>query len=94
MPKPLKALIRNDKELIVVGDRVLVKAEDGEERTKVGLYLPSTAIDSQAGPAWDWRSVDASLSGMGAASGLNPSPGLDPHSTSHCLPSEGTNSPK
>ena len=41
-------MIRNDKELIVVGDRVLVKVEDGEERTKVGLYLPSTAIDSQA----------------------------------------------
>jgi co-chaperonin GroES (HSP10) len=41
-------MIRNDKELIVVGDRVLVKAEDGEERTKVGLYLPSTAMDSQA----------------------------------------------
>ena len=37
-----------DKRLIVVGDRVLVKVEDGEERTKVGLYLPSTAIDSQA----------------------------------------------
>jgi co-chaperonin GroES (HSP10) len=34
--------------LIVVGDRVLVKVEDGEERTKVGLYLPPTAIDSQA----------------------------------------------
>jgi chaperonin GroES len=41
-------MIRNDKELIVVGDRVLVKVEDGEERTKVGLYLPSTALDSQA----------------------------------------------
>ena len=41
-------MIRNDKELIVVGDRVLVKVEDGEERTKVGLYLPSSAIDSQA----------------------------------------------
>ena len=41
-------MIRNDKELIVVGDRVLVKCEDGEERTKVGLYLPSTALDSQA----------------------------------------------
>ena len=37
-----------DKRLIVVGDRVLVKVEDGEERTKVGLYLPSTAIDAQA----------------------------------------------
>jgi co-chaperonin GroES (HSP10) len=41
-------MIRNDKELIVVGDRVLVQLEDGEERTKVGLYLPSTAVDSQA----------------------------------------------
>ena len=41
-------MIRNDKELIVVGDRVLVKVEEGEERTSVGLYLPSTAIDNQA----------------------------------------------
>ncbi len=41
-------MIRNDKELIVVGDRVLVQVEEGEERTKVGLYLPSTAMDSQA----------------------------------------------
>jgi co-chaperonin GroES (HSP10) len=39
---------RNQKQLIVVGDRVLVKVEEGEERTKVGLYLPSTAVDSQA----------------------------------------------
>ena len=39
---------RNHKELIVVGDRVLVKVEEGEERTNVGLYLPPTAIDSQA----------------------------------------------
>ena len=36
------------KQLIVVGDRVLVQPEDGEERTKVGLYLPPTAVDSQA----------------------------------------------
>jgi chaperonin GroES len=39
---------RGHKHLIVVGDRVLIKVEDGEERTKVGLYLPPTAIDSQA----------------------------------------------
>ena len=38
----------NSKRLIVVGDRVLVKTGDGEQRTKVGLYLPPTAIDSQA----------------------------------------------
>jgi len=36
------------KELIVVGDRVLVKVEEGEERTNVGLYLPPTALDNQA----------------------------------------------
>ena len=41
MPKP-------QKRLFVVGDRVLVKLEDGEQRTKVGLYLPPTAIDNQA----------------------------------------------
>ena len=39
---------KRDKELIVVGDRVLVKVEEGEERTNVGLYLPSTAVDNQA----------------------------------------------
>ena len=39
---------KNDKRLIVVGDRVLIRVEEGEERTKVGLYLPSTALDSQA----------------------------------------------
>lgn len=39
---------RQHKKLIVVGDRVLVKPEEGEERSKVGLYLPPTAVDSQA----------------------------------------------
>jgi co-chaperonin GroES (HSP10) len=37
-----------NKELIVVGDRVLVRIQDGEERTNVGLYLPPTAVDNQA----------------------------------------------
>lgn len=36
------------KKLVVVGDRVLVRPEEGEERTNVGLYLPPTAIDRQA----------------------------------------------
>ena len=39
---------KGTKELFVVGDRVLVRAEEGEERTNVGLYLPPTAVDSQA----------------------------------------------
>ena len=36
------------RKLIVVGDRVLIEPEEGEERSKVGLYLPATAVDSQA----------------------------------------------
>jgi chaperonin GroES len=36
------------RNLIVVGDRVLVVPGEGEERTNVGLYLPPTAIDHQA----------------------------------------------
>jgi co-chaperonin GroES (HSP10) len=35
------------KQLILVGDRVLIAPEEGEERTRVGLYLPATAVDSQ-----------------------------------------------
>jgi chaperonin GroES len=41
-------MIKHDKELIVVGDRVLVRCEEGEERTNVGLYLPPTAVENQA----------------------------------------------
>lgn len=40
--------MKQHKRLIVVGDRVLVKIEDGEQRSKVGLYLPPTAVDNQA----------------------------------------------
>lgn len=39
---------KKNKELIVVGDRVLVAIESGEERSTVGLYLPPTAVDNQA----------------------------------------------
>ena len=35
------------KRLIVVGDRVLIAPEQGEERTNVGLYLPATALESR-----------------------------------------------
>jgi co-chaperonin GroES (HSP10) len=35
------------KQLLLVGDRVLITPEDGDERTRVGLYLPATAIDAQ-----------------------------------------------
>jgi chaperonin GroES len=42
------AMRKKNKELIVVGDRVLVSIEEGEERSSVGLYLPPTAVDNQA----------------------------------------------
>jgi co-chaperonin GroES (HSP10) len=45
-PAPEEAVQKNNKKLIVVGDRVLVKLEDGDERTRVGLYLPPTAVDA------------------------------------------------
>lgn len=38
----------NRKRLIVVGDRILVTPEEGEERSRVGLYLPPSAVDNQA----------------------------------------------
>ena len=39
---------KGTKELLVVGDRVMVRTEEGEERTNVGLYLPPSAVDNQA----------------------------------------------
>src|SRR3989475_13215180 len=35
------------KRLIVVGDRVLLAPEEGDERTNVGLYLPATALEGR-----------------------------------------------
>ena len=41
------------KKLIVVGDRILVRPEQGEERTGAGLYLPQTAVSArQAQGGW------------------------------------------
>jgi co-chaperonin GroES (HSP10) len=35
----------NNKKLLVVGDRVLVTPEKGQDRTRVGLYLPPAAVE-------------------------------------------------
>jgi len=44
---------RLKKELIVVGDRLLIRPEEGEERTNSGLILPQTAVASrQARGGW------------------------------------------
>lgn len=40
-------MLRGDKELLVVGDRVLIRVDEVEERTEVGLYLPPTAIEKE-----------------------------------------------
>lgn len=36
------------RRLIVMGDRVLISPVEGEERTKVGLYLPQTVVEKEA----------------------------------------------
>ncbi len=38
---------RGNKELLVVGDRVLIKAEQSERMTKVGLYLPANVVEKE-----------------------------------------------
>ena len=40
---PTKLMEFPRKQLLVVGDRVLITPEDGDDRTRVGLYLPPTA---------------------------------------------------
>jgi co-chaperonin GroES (HSP10) len=35
------------RELHVVGDRVLIAPDESDERTRVGLYLPATAVEGQ-----------------------------------------------
>jgi chaperonin GroES len=39
---------RRKKRLIVIGDRVLIRPDDGDDRTAVGLYLPQTVLDKDA----------------------------------------------
>ncbi len=34
--------------LLVVGDRVLIEPDEGEERTEVGLYLPKWAVEKES----------------------------------------------
>ena len=33
------------EEIIIVGDRVLIRPDDGERQTQTGLYLPATVVD-------------------------------------------------
>jgi len=36
-----------EKEILVIGDRVLIKPDNPEGRTKVGLYLPQTVTEKE-----------------------------------------------
>ena len=36
---------KGKRRLIVMGDRILISPDEGEERTKVGLYLPQTVLN-------------------------------------------------
>jgi chaperonin GroES len=38
---------RGNQELLVVGDRVLIKPEQKERMTKVGLYLPANVVEKE-----------------------------------------------
>jgi len=40
-------MARLKRKLIVVGDRILVRPEEGEETTRAGLYLPQTAVSAR-----------------------------------------------
>jgi co-chaperonin GroES (HSP10) len=42
-----------NKEILPVGDRVLIKPDNPDERTKVGLYLPQTVVEKE--PVWSGR---------------------------------------
>jgi chaperonin GroES len=43
----MKLMKKGSKELLVVGDRVLVTAAKAETRTKVGLYLPPGVVEKE-----------------------------------------------
>jgi chaperonin GroES len=40
-------MIRIKKEMIVVGDRVLLRLDEGQDKTKSGLYLPATVREKE-----------------------------------------------
>lgn len=44
------------RQLLVLGDRVLIEPESAQERTRVGLYLPQTVVDKE--PVMSGRIVE------------------------------------
>ena len=35
------------EDIIIIGDRVLIRPQDGEKQTQSGLYLPATVVDKE-----------------------------------------------
>ncbi len=40
-------IAKEGQQLLVLGDRVLIKPENATERTEVGLYLPQTVLEKE-----------------------------------------------
>jgi co-chaperonin GroES (HSP10) len=36
-----------NKQVIVVGDRVLIRPDEGEKKSAAGLYLPASVLEKQ-----------------------------------------------
>jgi len=36
-----------NKQILVVGDRVLIRPDKGEKKSKAGLYLPPSVVEKQ-----------------------------------------------
>jgi len=43
----IHSIKHGDRELIVVGDRVLIAPDHPSERTEIGLYLPQTVVEKE-----------------------------------------------
>ena len=85
----LQAMEFPKKQLLVVGDRVLITPEEGDERTRVGLYLPPTAMDTQqvqtglivaTGPVIRWPTSAVSTTSRGRSDGRSGGRGMQAQS--------------
>jgi chaperonin GroES len=41
-------MCKGGKRLLVVGDRVLISPDEGEQKTRVGLYLPKGVVEKES----------------------------------------------
>jgi len=51
-------MMKKKSKLVVVGDRILIEPDEGEEKTAVGLYVPRWVVEKesvQGGPRYRYR---------------------------------------